>query len=77
MVLNNHIFNHSYNHTLTHKNSDEIDVGVLSIYAKKFSKISGFRTLKKFLKFIFAKKFFKSIWFSPLKNQIPVNLKNF
>ena len=30
-----------------------------------------------FLKFIFAKKFFKSIWFSPLKNQIAGFVKNF
>lgn len=44
---------------------------------KEFSKISGFRTLKNFLKIIFAKKFFKSIWFPSLKNQIPDFIKNF
>ena len=58
------------------KNSDENDVGVLLLYEKVFKNL-WVSDSQKFLKFIFAKKFFKSIWFPSLKNQIPDFIKNF
>ncbi len=51
------MFNHTYNHILTHKNSDESDVGVLLLYEKVFKNLWILNS-QKFFKIYFCEKVF-------------------